>query len=250
MQIPPRRKSPRAPSLALEQALERVMRVYEQERLHTAPVDAVAQALGFKSASSGSVNTTIASLLYFGLLMRPKDGFLSVSRDVEIYKFARDGKMKMEMLLDFLKTPPLYRELLEKYPSGLPSSTKLKAELLLRGFLPQAVDTVLSAFLQSVSYARYYEAPSKDIESKTPLALLPKADIQVLEEVEPKILQIKQEVTHLSNLNSAQEMDQIPIRLSGGRKAWLNIPTPFYESDKALIKAQIGVLFADAAPEQ
>jgi hypothetical protein len=40
-------------------------------------------------------------------------------------------------------------------------------------------------------------------------------------------------------------MDQIPIRLSGGRKAWLNIPTPFYESDKARIKAQIDVLFAD-----
>ena len=239
------KRSPRAPSLALEQALERVLRVYEQERLHSAPVDAVAQALGFKSANSGSSNATIASLLYFGLLFRPKDGFLSVSRDVEIYKYARDEKLKKQMVLDFLKAPPLYLDLLEKHSGGLPSSAKLKSELIQRGFLPQAVDTVLSAFLQSVAFAQYFEAQPRGIGAEMPTVLPPEETVKDIAEIEFQQQQSEREVMPQLPMNFSVEMDQIPIRLSGGRKAWLNIPTPFYESDKARIKAQIDVLFAD-----
>jgi hypothetical protein len=251
MQNMPYKRSPRAPSLALEQALERVLRVYEQERLHSAPVDAVAKALGFKSANSGSSNATIASLLYFGLLFRPKDGFLAVSRDVEIYKYARDEKLKKQMVLDFLRTPPLYLDLLEKHSGGLPSSAKLKSELIQRAFLPQAVDAVLSAFLQSVGFARYFEVQPRSMGEELPSARLPKAEEPEpepepdIEGVELQLLQSKPEAASKISANSSVDMDQIPIRLSGGRKAWLNIPTPFYESDKARIKAQIDVLFAD-----
>jgi hypothetical protein len=38
--------------------------------------------------------------------------------------------------------------------------------------------------------------------------------------------------------------DSIPVRLSGGRKAWLAIPTPFYADDKLRLKAQIDLLLA------
>lgn len=39
--------------------------------------------------------------------------------------------------------------------------------------------------------------------------------------------------------------DRIPVRLSAGRKAWLEIPTPFYAADKARLKAQIDLLLAE-----
>jgi hypothetical protein len=39
--------------------------------------------------------------------------------------------------------------------------------------------------------------------------------------------------------------DKIPVRLSGGRRAWLIIPTPFFESDKARLKAQIDLLLSE-----
>jgi hypothetical protein len=245
MQISPRRKSPRAPTMALEQALERVLKVYDQERLHAAPIDAVAQALGFKNSSNGSAITTLASLRYFGLLERPKDGFLAVSKPVESYKYAPDEGMKKKILIEFLKTPPLYQELLEKYSIGLPSPATLKYELIQKGFLPQAVDAVLSAFLQSVVFAKYFEAGPMNIVVEVPseLSVDELREIQEIKQVEKQ--QKIESPIHLAAHLSA-EMDQIPIRLSGGRKAWLNIPTPFYESDKARIKAQIDVLFADA----
>ena len=36
--------------------------------------------------------------------------------------------------------------------------------------------------------------------------------------------------------------DQIPVRLHGGRRAWLVIPAPFYETDKVRLKAQIDLI--------
>jgi hypothetical protein len=245
MQVSPRKKSPRAPTLALEQALERVIKVYDQERLHAAPVDAVAQALGFKNANNGSALALIASLRYFGLLERPKEGFLAVSKPVESYKYAPDEGMKNKILLEFLKTPPLYQELLEKYSIGLPSPATLKYELIQRGFLPQAVDAVLSAFLQSVAFSKYFDVSSLNIAVEEPseLPVEEQLEIQEIKHAE-KLQKIESPISTASNISA--EMDQIPIRLPGGRKAWLNIPTPFYESDKARIKAQIDVLFADA----
>jgi hypothetical protein len=244
MQVSPRKRSPRAPSIDLEQALERVLRVYDQERLHAAPLDAVAQALGHKNANNGSAGATIASLRYFDLLERPRDGFLSVSKSVETYKYAPDEEMKRQIILEFLKRPPLYQELLEKYTVGLPSAATLKYELIQKGFLPQAVDSVLAAFVQSVSFARYFEDQSKNIQPEQSITISKneqRPDVEVV--MRKSEIQQNTDAQFLSI--PAGDMDQIPIRLSGGRKAWIAIPTPFYESDKARIKAQIDVLFAD-----
>jgi hypothetical protein len=246
MQNQPRKKSPRAPSVSLEDALERVFRVYDLERLHAAPVDAVAQALGFKNASSGSALSYVAALRYFGLLERPKDGFLAVSKAVETYKYAPDEAMKGPILLEFLKTPPLYQELLTKYPAGLPSTATLKYELIQKGFLPQAVEAVLSAFLQSVAFAKYFDLQSPDIQPDKFSPLMAKElPSDTRENIRQPLPQNNSEAQLQFTPSLAGDMDQIPIRLAGGRKAWLAIPAPFYESDKIRIKAQIDVLFAD-----
>lgn len=244
MQDQPRKKSPRAPLIALDQAIERALNVYDQERLHAAPVDAVAQALGYKNANNGAALAAFASLRYFGLLQRPQDGFLAVSKAIETYKYAPDEQMKSQILLEFLKTPPLYQEILEKYSIGLPSSATLKYELIQKGFLPQAVDAVLGAFLRSVTFARYFESQSKEIQheqSPAPPINEQRPDV----EGTIHMSETKQNSDAQSSPLQSGDMDQIPIRLSGGRKAWIAIPTPFYESDKARIKAQIDVLFAD-----
>ena len=43
----PRKKSPRAPTMALDEALDRAMKAYDKERLHAAPTNVVAQNLGY-----------------------------------------------------------------------------------------------------------------------------------------------------------------------------------------------------------
>ena len=242
MNVNMREKSPRAPSMALDQALEKVMRVYDQERLHEAPADAVAQALGFKNANNGSALSTIASMRQFGLIDRPKDGFLAVSKAVETYKYAPDEVLKTKILQEFLETPALYLELLSKYPHSLPSPATLKFELIQKGFLPQAVDATLSAFLGSAAYVRSF-GPVQEIgptqHDATHATPVPKEESTTPLETG----KTNPEIT-MHRIADA-ECDQIPIRLSGGRKAWLSVPSPFYAADKEWLKAQIDVLFTD-----
>lgn len=238
-----RKKSPRAPSVPLDEALERALKAYDKERLHPAPTDVVAQNLGYKSANNGSALSVLASLRYFGLLERPKEGFLAVSKAVEDYKFSPDESHRRSILVGFLTSPPLYAELLEKFSSGLPSDANLRFELIQRGFIPQAAESTLNMFRRSVEFVDYFsdkEASSAAAddgdtqpESATPIASQP-TQVQSSRSSEIPVPEV---------VDSG--MDRIPVRLPGGRRAWLIIPEPLFESDKERLKAQIDLLLTE-----
>lgn len=245
MTVTLRKKSPRAPSISLDEAFARVMKVYERERLHPAPVEVVAQNLGYKSANNGTALSTLASLRYFGLLERPKEGMLAVAKEVESYTFAPDEKLKHSLLLGFLLRPALYSELLEKYASGLPSDPNLKFELIQRGFAPQAAESALVVFKKSVIFADYYgDEPIDEVEENVyddPQSSFP--IINDSQSATDKInLAVPSSTARLQVEADDAELDRIPVRLPGGRRAWLFIPTPFYDADKARLKAQIDLL--------
>lgn len=229
-----RKKSPRAPTLPLEEALDKAFRAYDRERLHPAPTEVVAQNIGYKGANNGAALSALASLRYFGLLERPKDGFLAVAKDVESFKFAPNEAKKRELLMGFLKRPPLYAELIDKYQGAAPSDANLKYELIQRGFAPQAADSAVSCFKKSVIFAGYegeedQPEPSEQEQAASDEVAYPDA----------------RAMSRSPNVTASEEdssQDRIPIRLPGGRRAWLVIPTPFFEADKARIKAQIDLL--------
>jgi hypothetical protein len=228
-----RKKSPRAPLIALDKAIEGAIKVYEKEHRHAAPTEAVAQHLGYKNANNGTALRTIASIRYFGLFERPSDGKLAVTKEVESYQFAPSDELRRTLLQRWLKTPAIYAELLEKYPDALPSDKTLRFDLIQRGFLPDAVDAAVAVFRSSVDFARYYsplptievpaESVSVDAPSSHPESAAP------LEAPEPAQVE-------------AASSDRIPIRLPGGRRAFIEIPMPFFAADKERIKKQIDLL--------
>lgn len=165
----PRKKSPRAPSISLQDALERALKVYEHEGRHAAPTDAVAKDLGYKSASNGAALAVLASLRYYGLVERPKDGFLAVSEDVELYKYAPEEGLKKQLLRKWLKTPPVFSDLLNEYPTSLPSDPTLRFKLIQMGFLPTGADQTLSVFRSSVEFSRYFDSSEFQTKNEPPL---------------------------------------------------------------------------------
>lgn len=244
----PRKKSPRAPSMPLNEALDRALKLYELERLHSSPVDVVATGIGYKSANSGSALAALASLRYFGLLERPKDGFLAIAKAVESYKFSPSDAQRREILLQFLKTPPLYAELLEKYASGLPSDASLKYELIQRGFIPAGAETAMASFKESVIFSMYFESRANQISIEDDIANENENDWNANDEE----LSIAKPARKNGNMASAismadddEELDRFPVRLPGGRKAWIIIPSLFYEADKNRLKAQIDLLLTE-----
>ncbi len=242
-----RKKSPRAPSMTLNDALDRALKVYEQERLHPAPTEIIAAGMGYKSANNGSALSAIASLRYYGLLERPKDGFLAVTKNVELYKFTPSDSKRKDLLIDFLKSPPLYAELLEQYTSGLPSEATLIYELIQRGFIPSAAESAVSCFKQSVQFAAYFEhmATQAIPQSEDNLYELQEVDAAPSSVVNVEPTKAAQTKSPMQVYTDESELDRYPVRLSGGRKAWLLIPTQFYEADKLRLKAQIDLLLAE-----
>jgi hypothetical protein len=228
----PRRKSPRAPSVTLEDAVERAIKIYESERRHPAPTDVIAQSLGYKSANNGAALSMIASLRYYGLLEKAQAGKLAVSKDVESYQFAPNEDLKRELRAKWLTTPNVFREILEKCVGALPSDASLRYDMIQREFAPAAAESALNVLKKSVEFARYFEnAGRAHLDSEQ----VPEAPTDTHEDVDAPAPASPPNPGH----------DRIPVRLSGGRRAWLEIPTPFYEADKKRLVAQIDLLLTE-----
>lgn len=241
----PRKKSPRAPSIPLDEAIEKALRVYEKERLHPSPTDVVAQHMGYKDANNGRALSALASLRYYGLIERQSNGLLSVTKEVENYKFAPTEEMSRAYLRRFLATPPLFAELLDRYSSGLPSDGNLRYELIQRDFLPSTAEGLVSIFRRSTEIAQVFDQRPNGEPSPQPIEV--EDEIEVPPQAIPSATTAKHYTQPLMNdrLNEESGHDRIPVRLSGGRRAWLLIPHEFRQSDKVRIKAQIDLLLTE-----
>lgn len=248
----PRKKSPRAPSIALDEALERALKAYDKERLHPAPAEVVAQNMGYKTANSGTALSAIASLRYYGLIDRPSDGQLAVTKDLESYKYTPDDALKRSLLKVFLERPPLFAELLAQYASGLPSDANIRYELIQRGFLPASAEAAVGVFRRSVEFVGYFDASYARAKNEGLSAPTPQDDSDDGFDVRPAQSAASSQSVSRPAQQAASPLpvsfdgqdggDQIPVRLPGGRRAWLIIPTPFYAADKTRLKAQIDLL--------
>ena len=244
----PRKKSPRAPSIPLEDAIERASKIYEKERRHAAPTDIVAQNIGYKSANNGAALQMLASLRYYGLLERPQEGQLAVTKEVEAYVYAPTGQMREDLLMRWLQTPQVFSDLLEKYHDGLPSDATLRYDLIQKGFNPVSAENVISVFKQSVEFVRYFDIVKRQSEASTPTNQPSVIELDNQESPErisdiPDVL--RAEYQSATNEAKNLDLDRIPIRLTGGRRAWLLIPTPFFNADKKRLKAQIDLLLTE-----
>jgi hypothetical protein len=241
------KKSPRSPSIALDEAIEKAKSIYEKERFHAAPIDVIAQNIGYKSSNNGTFLPIIASLGYFGLLDRPKPGHLAVSPDVEAFLYAPTAEIKRALLLKWLKTPAAFLAIIEKYADRLPSDATLKYDLIAQGFSPPSAESLIIVFKKSAEFAGLYDEPhTKPDKSPDPAHFLPIEKINVRTDdasTPPKIPSILSATAPVASDSSNH--DKIPIRLPKGRKAWLVIPSPFYEQDKERLRAQIDLLLAD-----
>lgn len=258
MSITIRKRSPRAPLISLREAVERASKVYEKEGKHPASADIVAQHLGYKSAENGAAKQALAALGYYGLMVRPTEGMLAVSKSFEEYKFAPTEELRANILQKWLLTPGTFAELREKFQDRLPSDASLKYELIQKGFNPATADECRAAFVESVQYVNGLMQAAKPDLGTTEGGVAKTGN----EGNEGTVIEAKGELTapevmgRYSESNSRMDGrqpviagdeggDRIPVRLTNGRRAWLVIPSPFFAADKLRLISQIELLLAD-----
>jgi hypothetical protein len=179
-------------------------------------------------------------------LERPKDGHLAVSKDFERFKLAPDALQRQALLAGFLKQPQLYGQLLEEYESGLPTDADLRLEMIQRGFNPAAAEGAMATFRRSVEFVGLPvgkavapdAAPSRLSHRANAEAVVPN-EVPGPSPIAPAVSAL---ALALALASADENSDRIPIRLPGNRRAWLVIPTPFFEADKSRLKAQIDLL--------
>jgi len=245
-------RSPRAPSVDLEESLRKAQKLYEKEGKHAIPADLAVKHLGYSGINNGSAARALASLKFFGLVDSNNKGDVAASRDVEDYVHTPDEKEKQNLLIRWLRAPKIYAELLDEYSERLPSEQAIRYRLIKMGFLPPAADDAMKTFKASVDFARYFER-----QTGSPAMIedgLDTSDVQA-EELDRRGALIPERAA-IRNLPVVEyrpanpvlpqaEVDRIPVRLSGGRKAAIEVPTPLYEADKEILRRQIDLLFTD-----
>jgi hypothetical protein len=226
--------------MPLSEAIDGALKIYSHDRRHAIPVELAAQHLGYKSANNGTAIKALASIRFFGLLGRPQEGQLAVEKEVEDYNFAPDPRQKAELIRKWLLTPPVFAEVLSKFADGLPSDAALKFELIQRGFLPEAAEALVGVLKSSVEFAHYYDR-SVPVAQAEP----PQPGPENLAGGVPNRGDAISTASVPTAPSSPQAADRIPVRLSGGRRAFLEIPSSFFEADKQRLKNQIDLLLTE-----
>lgn len=246
-------RSPNYPRYPIQWAIERGLELLQSERLHPIPLEVVAKSLGYKDATNGAARRAVAVLNAFGIVQKAPGGKLQVSSDVQRYKLTPNDNDKAIYLNQWLKKPLLYSKLLDKYKDNLPSDRALLFELVdEHGFNESAAQSAIEVFRVSVDYVKQSAgslgSSSNDIENDLDDEEQSGEELEVVPtpQEKPVLEQNTQpQQRHIAPQPASNPTAQgvrYPIRLAGGRMAWIEVPDPFYEADKKRLQAQLTII--------
>lgn len=249
-------RSPNYPMQTLEWAVNTALELLEKEGGHAVPPDIVARNLGYKDASNGKASRILANLKAFGVIDSVPGGKLAVTKDVQRYKLTPTAEDKRSFLKQWLKKPLLYRKIIEKYDRDLPSDAVLLFELVdEHSFNEAAAITAIKVFRDSLNFVMGNanshdslngvndEGGEDEEEDIAPQETTVNQQIKKTAETASTSSNFHPpQITPASQVKSSQESLKYPIRLAGGRMAWIEVPVPFYDADKNKLRAQIEII--------
>jgi hypothetical protein len=147
-----RDRSPSFPSIALKDAVDRLVAFEKYFGRHTAPVDKAGAAWNLKTADQ-----TIAALRYFGLLAyvgRPGDRQVAISEDGRNYLRAHQASVKQEILKRAALRPKEIRRFWEIWGVDRPPDLICADELVLKNsFSERGAAIFLKVYDATIAFA-------------------------------------------------------------------------------------------------
>ena len=153
-------RSPNYPQMNFAHALERVRKVYAVETTHSVPDETIAKDLGYTTLN-GSSRTTLSALKKYGLLVPSGDGFKVGQETQKIIELPNTDQERATAMRKLALRPPVYKQLLEKYPGkNLPSDSALLLFLMGNSFEREAANQVIRFYKETLQYLEK-EAPEQ-----------------------------------------------------------------------------------------
>lgn len=158
-------RSPRYPSINLQEAIEKVRIIYDKEHIHKALREVVAKDLGY-TGINGTSATVISSIKQYGLIEQIGE-YLKVTEDATtILELPHNDPERIEAIKRAALTPKLFSEIYEEFGDKLPSDESLRLLLVRQGFNSKAANSVIRAYRETLSIVKS-ETQSYNEESNT-----------------------------------------------------------------------------------
>jgi hypothetical protein len=156
-----RERSPRAPVVPLQKAVEFIGKLHAEFRRGAATPETAARAMGFQTVHGG-VNTLFAGLREYGLIDRPQGKVALTPLAVKILHPLSD-EQRHASIVEAALSPKLFAALIRDF--GDSSMPVLESHLVQSGFTPERAKQVAKVFLDNKSFAKL-EPGSKVDEPK------------------------------------------------------------------------------------
>lgn len=161
-------RSPNFPAISLPAAIERIEKIYAKEQTISATRETIAEHLGYSGMNGASLKV-VSALIKYDLLEETKDKHLRVSPLAMAIMHPASEQEKADALQQAADGPALFQRLNAQFEGRRPSDTNLRSWLLRNGFATSAVDSVITAYSETMDLVGGIEAVYKAPEASKPI---------------------------------------------------------------------------------
>lgn len=146
-----RLRSPRYPSMSLEDAIGHGRTIFDKDRRHPIAREVAAAHIGYKSLN-GAADSALSSLMQYGILEKVAKGEVRVSQWTVDILHPDNPNQRSNAIRSAGESPVLFRALNERFAETIPSNETLRSYLTRENFNDRAIGPVIAAYTKTRSY--------------------------------------------------------------------------------------------------
>lgn len=146
-------RSPSYPSVSLKEAIDFTSKIFKENRTNAIDRESAVLAMGYSSLS-GRALSILSSLLQYGLISKADAGEIKVTQLSVNIMHSVDLSDKQSALLIAAKSPPIFKELVEKFTDGIPSDNAIRSHLIQLGFADAALGLAIKSYTETDKFIK------------------------------------------------------------------------------------------------
>lgn len=230
-----RKRSPRYPVLAIDEALTKVRAIYSADRRAFATFDSILEHMGYKvkEKKGGRSARIVATLKQYGLLEDKASKYRVSDIAFRILELPEDSPERAQLIKQAALSPAVISKVFKHYHGVIPSDTTLRSHLILEEeFNPDSAEEFIKVLRRTVAIVNPQEGDYNDGD--------PDQQTELQGETKPS-MQLAPQQPRGSTPKPPQPSGQRPyhLYLSKEQEGVLYVPTVMTRDEYDLLKSQI-----------
>jgi hypothetical protein len=146
-----RLRSPRYPSMSLEDAIEHGRTIFDKDRRHPIAREVAASHIGYKSLN-GAADSALSSLMQYGILEKVAKGEVRVSQWAVDILHPDNPAQRIAAIQSAARNPALFQALDDRFRDAIPSNETLRSYLTRENFNDRAIGPVIAAYTKTRAF--------------------------------------------------------------------------------------------------